>query len=222
MKNKKNKKKNILKIIVILIIFIAFIFFILNIRIKNIYVIGNKILTDQEIIELSGLVNYPKLFSKSIRSIESKIELSPYVEKVNIKKNLFGRVTINVLEYELLVKDEKDNTVYLSNLKNIPLDEVIIGIPTLINEVDSDILSEFLKKLKEVDKNILAKISEISYLPNEYDKDLFLFYMNDGNYVYITTTKLLNINKYDSILEELKGVKGILYLDSGNHFEILR
>lgn len=221
MKNKKNKKNKIVKIMIGLIIISTITFFILNVRVKNIYVIGNKILTDQEIIELSGLVNYPKLFSKSSRSIKSKIELNPYVETVNIKKNLFGRVTIEVLEYELLLKDEKDNTVYLSNLKKIPIDEDIIGVPILINEVDSTILNEFLKKLKDVDKNILSKISEVSYSPNEYDKDLFLFCMNDRNYVYITTTKLLNINKYDSILKELNGVKGILYLDSGNHFEIL-
>lgn len=45
--------------------------------------------------------------------------------------------------------------------------------------------------------------------------------MNDGNYVYITTTRLDNINKYENVLLELEGKKGIIYLDSGNHFEIL-
>ena len=45
--------------------------------------------------------------------------------------------------------------------------------------------------------------------------------MNDGNYVYITTTRLSNINKYESVLEQLEGKKGILYLDSGNHFSII-
>ena len=82
-------------------------------------------------------------------------------------------------------------------------------------------MNSFLKKLNTIDRDILSKISEIEYTPNEYDKDLFLFYMNDGNYVYITTTRLLNINKYANVVEKLEGKKGILYLDSGNHFEIL-
>ena len=80
----------------------------------------------------------------------------------------------------------------------------------------------FLEKLNKIDPSVLSKISEISYKPNEYDKDLFLFLMNDGNYVYITTTKLSNIDKYENVLIQLEGKKGIIYLDSGNHFEIFQ
>ena len=120
----------------------------------------------------------------------------------------------------MLVKNELDNTIYLANLEKITDDNKVIGIPTLINDVPSDILNKFLEKLKKIDSSVLSKISEISYKPNEYDKDLFLFLMNDGNYVYITTTKLSNIDKYENVLIQLEGKKGIIYLDSGNHFEI--
>ena len=72
----------------------------------------------------------------------------------------------------------------------------------------------------KVDKDILGKISDIEYLPNEYDKDRFLLYMDDGNMVYVTLTKFDNINYYNDVLSQLEGHKGILYLDSGNHFEI--
>jgi hypothetical protein len=44
--------------------------------------------------------------------------------------------------------------------------------------------------------------------------------MNDGNYVYITLTKIKSINEYIKILSTLENKKGILYLDSGNYFEI--
>lgn len=219
---KKNKKGKILKIILVLVVIGLVVLIICYLPIKNIYVKGNKNLTDQEIIELSGLENYPKLFSISGYKIENKIKINPLIHKVKVSKNLFGKVTIFVEECNLLLKDELDNKIYLSNLKKVMLDDTILGIPSLINVVEEDILSSFLKKLDEIDKEILGKISEIEYTPNEYDRDLFLFYMKDGNYVYITTTRLLNINKYDSMLEKLEGKKGILYLDSGNHFEILR
>ena len=75
--------------------------------------------------------------------------------------------------------------------------------------------------MKEVDKSILGKISEISYDPNDYDKDRFLLYMDDGNSVFLTLTKFEMINYYNEVLSQLEGRKGILYLDSGNHFKIM-
>ena len=221
MTKKKNKKKRIFKFFLILI-FIGFVFiYIFTLPIKNIYITGNNILSEQEIIELANIENYPKLFANSSTSIENKIKISPFIEDVKVSKNLLGAIYIEVLEYNILLKDETDNQVYLSNAEKITLDFDYLGVPSLINYVEPDILKEFLKKLNTIEKEVLSKISEIEYTPNEYDKDLFLFYMNDGNYVYITTTRLSNINKYESVLEQLEGKKGILYLDSGNHFEIL-
>lgn len=220
-KKKKNKKKIILKILIIIIILGSLIFYFKNMKIKNIYVTGNNNLKDQEIIELAGINNYPNLFQISSRKIEKKIKLNPLIDSVKVKKTFLGKITINIKEYNLLLKNEIDNTIYLDNGQKIANDINIIGLPTLINDVDKDILNNFLKKLNTINKDILSKISEITYSPNEYDKDLFLFLMNDGNYVYITTTRLDNINKYENVLLELEGKKGIIYLDSGNHFEIL-
>ena len=45
--------------------------------------------------------------------------------------------------------------------------------------------------------------------------------MTDGNSVYITLTKLKMINYYNKVLTQLSGKKGILYLDSGNHFQVM-
>lgn len=220
-KKKNNKKKIILKILIIIIILGSLIFYFKNMKIKNIYVTGNNTLKDQEIIELAGINNYPNLFQTSSRKIEKKIKLNPLIDSVKVKKTFLGKIIINIKEYNLLLKNEIDNTIYLDNGQKIANDINIIGLPTLTNDVDKDILNNFLKKLNTINKDILSKISEITYSPNEYDKDLFLFLMNDGNYVYITTTRLDNINKYENVLLELEGKKGIIYLDSGNHFEIL-
>lgn len=220
-KKKKNKKKIILKILIIIIILGSLIFYFKNMKIKNIYVTGNNNLKDQEIIELAGINNYPNLFQTSSRKIEKKIKLNPLIDSVKVKKTFLGKITINIKEHNLLLKNEIDNTIYLDNGQKITNDINIIGLPTLTNDVAKDILNNFLKKLNTINKDILSKISEITYSPNEYDKDLFLFLMNDGNYVYITTTRLDNINKYENVLLELEGKKGIIYLDSGNHFEIL-
>lgn len=63
-------------------------------------------------------------------------------------------------------------------------------------------------------------ISEIEYSKTSYDDKRFLLYMNDGNMVYITVSKAELLNKYVEIIKKVDNKKGILYLDSGNYFEI--
>ena len=220
MKNKKKGIKRLVKILIIIIIVIGICWYLKDLKIKNIYIKGNTTLKDYEIIDLAGIQDYPNMFSISSRKIEQKLKMNKLISSVKVKKNLFGKIVIIIKEEKMLVKNELDNTIYLANLEKITDDNKVIGIPTLINDVPSDILNKFLEKLKKIDSSVLSKISEIIYKPNEYDKDLFLFLMNDGNYVYITTTKLSNIDKYENVLIQLEGKKGIIYLDSGNHFEI--
>lgn len=222
MENKKKGIKRLIKILIIIILIIGICWYLKNLKIKNIYIKGNDYLKDYEIIELAGIQDYPNIFSISSKKIEKKLKMNKLISSVKVKKNLLGKIVITIKEEKMLVKNELDNTIYLANLEKISNDNKVIGIPTLIDDVPSDILTKFLKKLNKIDTSILSKISEISYKPNEYDKDLFLFLMNDGNYVYITTTKLSNIDKYESILVNLENKKGIIYLDSGNHFEIFQ
>lgn len=219
MKKNNIKKKKVFKFIGFLVSVILIGLYFFNIKIKNIYVKNNYLLSDQEIIELAEIEKYPKLFSISSNKMINKIKMDQTIEDVKIKKNIFGRIDITIKEYNMILKDEVDNGIYLASGKKIKNDEMILGIPSLINVVDNDVLKEFLKKLDKVDKDVLANISEIEYTPDEYDKDLFLFYMNDGNYVYITPLYLTNINKYAEILKQLDGKKGIIHLDSGNFFK---
>ena len=74
--------------------------------------------------------------------------------------------------------------------------------------------------MKKVKKNILYRMSEIEYSPNEVDEERFFILMNDGNYVYLTLDKFLAINKYIDMVKSFDNKKGILYLDSGEYFDI--
>lgn len=225
MNEKKNKKSRRLnkKFIAffILLLIVLILFAILSLKVRNIYVVGNSLISDQEILEQTNLLDYPKLYKVNTKKIINKIKLIPYIDNVMVTKNLFGRVNIEVSEHKVLLKYELDNSIYLSNLKSIPKDSLVCDVPSLTNYVEESILNDFLNGLNEVDNYVLNKISEITYTPNQYDKDLFLFQMTDGNYVYITTKRLKLINEYTDILTSLNGKKGIMYLDSGNHFEIL-
>jgi len=66
----------------------------------------------------------------------------------------------------------------------------------------------------------LLKISQIEYVPNDVDAERYLLYMDDGNSVYITLTKITKLNKYSSIVGQMEGRNGIIYLDSGDYIEL--
>ena len=93
-------------------------------------------------------------------------------------------------------------------------------------EISFDDFSEFedmlklISKYQNVENEIRLLISEIEYVPNDIDKERFLIYMTDGNYVYMTLNKITKLNTYNSIVDQLEGKHGIIYLDSGDYFEI--
>lgn len=221
--NKKMKKKVKIKtvpllVLILSIVIVIFIGFILvKVPIKNIYVNGNVILNDQEILELAEIDNYPSFILTTSNHIRKKMLTSEYVLNVRIKKGFFS-VTIDIEEYQPLFID-KDNNLVLSSGKLIANDKNIL-VPSLVNYVPDNKFSFFVEKMSKIDQDILNKISEIVYEPTEQDKDRFALYMNDGNLVYVTLTKLVNLNYYNSILADISCSRGILNLDSGNHFEI--
>ena len=112
-----------------------------------------------------------------------------------------------------------EDKVILDNKNEVDLD---ISLPILVNKVDDDILDKLISKYESINDEIKLMISEIKYDPNDIDKERFLFTMSDGNYVYITLYKLSSIDEYLKITSTLKDKKGILYLDSGNYFEVFK
>ena len=152
------------------------------------------------------------------KKIEKELLNDPLIDNVKVSKSLFGKITISIEENTPLVK-MGDNTYILSNgeMEDIKIE---CQVPFLKGEIDSDVYDNFIKKMQLINKDILIKISEIQYSKTEFDNERFLMYMNDGNQVYVTLNRINLINSYNEIYPTLDGKKGILYLDSGNHFEI--
>ena len=218
MKRKRFKIKLKGLIIVLILILLGVLIFLgyRNLKVKNIYVVGNKVLRESEIIELVNLKDYPYLYTISTSKIIDSLKTNPLINSVKVKKTLLGKIEILIEENRILYED-LNGKYALSNNQKIDKNKVILGIPTLTNECEEE---KLIKKLVLIDEDILNKISEIEYRPNDLDKERFMFYMNDGNYVYVTLSKMNLINSYNEIYPTLEGKKGILYLDSGNHFEI--
>lgn len=224
----KIKKKKRLKLIpfLLFVLVIAATFFLVDVlldtRVENIIIKGNKIVTDQQIIDEAGLSNYPSFYKTTSYNIKKDLEKNSFIKEVKVKRSFYHVITIEVSEYKVLLKKETTGKLVLENMNEVTTDqEIPYTVPRLVNDVPKNKYSKLLKNLLKVKRSVRSSISEFYYDPNEFDKDRFLLYMDDGNSVYLTLTKFRMINYYNDVLPQLDGKKGILYLDSGNHFQIM-
>lgn len=222
-KRKKIKWHLKLKAVFILFLFLFLIilgfYYIINLHIKNIYIYGNDVLSDKEIIEAAGIKDYPKYLKYSSRSLKKNISSLELVDSVKVTKSIFGSVSITVEEAKVLFYDRNNSNYVLSNSKTIN-DGSFTGIPFLINYVPSSIYERLIKELSKIKYDSISQVSEMEYSPSMsgdvvIDDTRFLFRMNDGNQVYIN---LINIDRLDMYTLIYSGLseKGILELDSDN------
>lgn len=221
---KKVKKKYRLKYqnIFVILLSIYLLFFVgytlINKKISNIYIINNSYLTDQEIIETAKIDNYPSSITNSCSKIKKRLLKNIYIKNVKVYKKNITEVYIEVEENRPLFYNTTTN-------KTILLDGTLVdknfNAPVLINYIPDTIYKTFLNSISNVSIDVINRISEIKYDPNEVDAERFLLTMNDENYVYLTLSKFESINNYVDIIRKFEGKKGILYLDSGEYFKVM-
>lgn len=210
-------KRLIVFLIILIFIIILSIFLIFNLRVTNIYVSGNNYLSDQDIIELAGIENYPSAFFLFSNNIESKIKSSSYITDATVKRS-FTKFYISVVENRPLFYDSINHRTVLSD-GSYTSDK--FNVPILKTIIDDSVYKDFLESFVLIDSTVFNSISEISYAPKDVDNKLFLFTMIDGNYIYANTYKFSSMNKYFDMVSKFNNHKGILYLDSGEYFKIL-
>ena len=219
---KKTKKKRKLKkirflFLLFFIVGISFAFIkLFDVRIYSIKIKGNKILTDQEVIETAKLEDYPSFFETLSYTIKKRLLKNNYIESVKVTKG-FLSVNITIKEKNILYIDKETNYKYTYNSKF--KDDKSICVPYLIGSVPEGKMKRFIKAMNKINSDMICQMSEIKYDPNDIDEDRYYVYMNDGNSVYLTVNKFDKINKYNTILEKIGKQNGILYLDYGDYFE---
>ena len=202
---RRNKKFNFKRFFIFILVVILLVFgfkYLFNYKLKNIIILNNNnYYNDEDIIESANLQNYPKFLFINKNKIRNKILKLTLVEDVKIDKKINGTIIINVIEKKILYYD-RSKELYVTSNGKYKLDNVL-GIPTLINYVPSEIEEKFIKKFKKIEKDIISTISEIEYNKSDYDTEIFLLTMNDGNQVYVTVNKLEVLNKYIDIIKKL-------------------
>lgn len=215
-KKRKIRYGRIFLVLLILILIIYLLFHIFKFPIKNIYISNNYLFSDQEIIDMAGIRDYPSTFSISNYKIRKNLEKNIYINKAIIKKKNLKEIYIKVEENYPLFYDSNKNKMILKNKKEVDEQK---NCPVLINYITDTLYDDFINSMLKIDYDIINRISEIKYDPNDVDEERFLFTMDDGNYVYLTLMHFEKINDYVEILKNFENQKGILYLDSGEYFK---
>lgn len=218
----KGKKKRIRfdRIFLCLFFFILSIYLIINIfniPISNIYILNNGYLSDQQIIEIAKIEDYPSTLKNLSLQIKHRLEQDIYIKKATVYKKWLTQTYINVIENRPLFYYQSTNKTIL--LDGTSVDDVFV-IPTVLNYITDKYYEAFIEQMSLLDIQVLNRISEIEFAPNEVDDNRFLLSMKDGNFVYVDISTFNKMNKYISIIENLPDKNGILYLDYGNNFDI--
>lgn len=221
-KTKKQKRKirydRIIIFLIIIVLIIGCFTYLFNLKISNIYILNNSFLTDQQIIEIAEISDYPSTLQNMSFQIEKRLESNIYIKDAKVTKKRLSRVYIEVEENRPLF-------YYEYNKKTILLDGQETNdkfiVPTVVNYITDSYYNAFIEQMSKLDISILNRISEIQFSPNDVDDNRFFLTMSDGNYVYVNIDTFNKLNKYISILENLPNKNGILYLDYGNNFEII-
>lgn len=228
-KSKKSKGKKFL--LGIIFIIIAFCLLSSNIfNIKTITVVGNKKLSNEEIISLSRIQKYTNLFKiNKLQSMEN-IKENAYIEEVNIKRKFPAEIQIEVKEripkYMLQFADSYvyiNSQGYMLEISNEKLEvPILIGITTDLSNIQAGnrLNEEDLKKMNMVIHIFeTANSNEIGHLITKIDisddKNYTLILETEGKTVYLGDCTELNtrILYLKSILELEKGVSGELFLN---------
>ena len=216
-KKRKANRKNITLFLIITLSIGFLTYYIYNIKISSITVEGNTLYKDWEIIKLAGLENYPSSMQNLSGMITHKLEKAPFIKKAKVSRKWLTNVNIIIEENKPLFYYVPNNKTVLSDGKETKEN---FSVPTLLNYVPNKIYSKYLNEMNNIDYNIVKRMSEIKYDPNDVDDERVLVTMNDGNYVYLTLNKFTKVNHYLDIIKEFDNKKGILYLDSGEYFKV--
>ena len=204
---KKNKKKDkdirtsrtirekgkisLIKKLFIFILVIIAIWGILHTRlfgVKNIVIINNNHLTEEEIISISGVNQGDNIYKRSSKEIKDSLFENAYIEDATIKKKLPNTIEINIVERNINYMIQfSDTYVYLNNQgymleqttekANVP---IIVGLSTDQNSVviGSRLNTDDLSKMNKIIKICeLAKVNELSEFISKIDIS------NEKNYV---------------------------------------
>ena len=226
----RRKKRTNRKFTLLLIIFLLTLVGLLYFQspyshVQKIVVKGANLSTQQEYIDLSGLMAGQSMWEIRTSNAEELLRKKTWIQKVSVKRSGFTTITIHVDEwkkaayiesetgYDLLLEN---GSVYKSKNEVFPVDA-----PLLSDFNSKKTINRMLKQLSKLNEEVLSLISQIESDPSEADPYRIRLYLNDGNEVRAVIPSLAEkMNYYPSIIAQIgKTQKGVIDIEVGSFFQ---
>lgn len=231
-KRRAIKRMSMLLLLLILIIG-GTVYFLLSpvFNVKAIQVVDNNYISSEQIANASEIALNENMFKFSKKEVKNKILANPYVEKVDVSRNLFaGKVKISVKERVATLMLEYGNSyVYINNqgyileISGVKIDSPIIkGYVTPLEDVkpgnrlnkdDLERLEDVLRIIEEANSKGIGNL--ITHINIKNNKDYVLTMESEDKTVYLgdsrnLSTKMLYVKE---MIQREKGIEGEFFLD---------
>lgn len=193
-------------------------------HIKEINVKGNNLLSENEIVNSSGIMVDDHLWKINKDESIENIKKHPEIKDVTISIQFPNSINISVEEYEQIALFFHENQYF----PIIETGEVLMRKPTknfnapiLVNFDQDEILADLISQLKKIPSEIFHSISEIHYQPKETDIYHIYLFMDEGYEITATIPTFVDkIVHYPSIISQLDpNLKGIIDFEVGSYFK---
>ena len=197
-------------------------------NIKRIEIANNNIISEEEIIRLSGIELDTNMFKYSKKNIKNNLKKNAYIEDVKVKRKINGTVILTIEERTPTYMLKFANSyVYINNQGYVlEISENPIEVPTItgyetqmdnIKEGDRLIVSD-LQKLADVIK-IMTSATETDFASLITSIDItsktnyILTLASENKIVQFGETTNINVKilKIKEVLEREKGITGEIY-----------
>ena len=236
-KIKMQKRRAIKKMSMLLLLLIltigGIVYFLLSpvFNVKSIQVVDNNYISSEQIASASEIALNQNTFKFSKKEVKNKILANPYVEKVDVSRNLFtGAVKISVKERTATLMLEYGNSyVYINNqgyileISGIKIDSPILkGYVTPLEDVkpgnrlnkdDLERLEDVLSIIEEANSKGIGNL--ITHINIKDNKDYVLIMESEDKTVYLGDSKKLSTKMLyvKDMLQREKGIEGEFFLD---------
>ncbi|MDM5328032.1 cell division protein FtsQ/DivIB [Neobacillus sp. CF12] len=230
LKEQRRRKAN-RRLIVLLCLFFTMIAVVAYVQsplshVKKITVIGNELLSKNEIIKYTEITKKTNIWSVKKNDIAQDLQKMNVIKNAKVKIKWPNTVNIEIQERNKIAYIESDNAYYpvMENgkvLKDRKVAEIPVNAPILFKFKEGAFLKEMVSELEELPDEVQNSISEIHYTPKKTDQYHISLFMNDGFEVSATlrsfSEKMIH---YPSIISQLDpNKKGIIDLEVGSYFK---
>ncbi|TDQ42328.1 cell division protein FtsQ/DivIB [Aureibacillus halotolerans] len=195
-------------------------------HVQSIYVFGEHYVSEENIVQLSGLSDDVSFVQVDPDTVATQIEAHKEIDTVSVTKEFPNTVRIEVTEHQRLAYLKKDGLFHplLDNgtmLDALPEETVPSAAPLLVDWTDDEALKIIAAELENVPGIVLNAISTVTYAPTDDEPMRVIVYMNDGHEVHTVTKGFAQkMADYPSIIAQLEtDQKGIIYLDVASYFK---